>query len=115
MVTRIARRVAVPLIVAALAACNNNGGTCAGEVNSAAQDGNKFIASGNFRNGQPVLTLTRNGANTVIAASTTTIDVAEFDIGGLPKGVYSASWEMSCYNEDGTATVTSHVPTITIQ
>ena len=110
------RRVVVAFTVFAAAACSNNGGSCSGEVDTAAQIGNTFHVAGNFQNGQPVLTLTMNGTSTVIAASTNTVDQAEFDITGLAKGVYSASWEMSCYNESGTKPIgTNHVPTMTIQ
>lgn len=112
----VAQRIALACAALALASCNNNGGGCTGEAITAAQIGKTLHVSGNFQNGQPVMTLSGTGFTTVIAATTNTGTDAEFDLTGVPTGAWTATWEISCFDGSGTHPFkTNRVPTVTVQ
>ena len=113
-------RASVLLIAAAAGAMigckSGTGSDCEIVVNSAAQTGNIFTATGTFKGGQPILRLSRGGTGVgAIAATTYGNGTATFNITGLAKGAYTTMWDMSCDNGDTISGATAAVPTITIQ
>jgi hypothetical protein len=107
------------LVVAALtvASCDDDDtlpGGCSGHVASQIQNGNKIQILGSFADGQPIMRLTKNGVNNEIAATDYDDVGAEFDITGVAKGTYTATWILSCFNEEGEVVMTSGVTTVTI-
>ena len=113
---RVLRAVVVMAAVTVAAGCSSNSSeSCRGTVSTVTQTGNTLDAKGSYNDGQPVLVLSQNGTNIrTINASTTNDNDATFDVTGLAKGAYTATWTMAC-ELGGSATVTSSVPTITIQ
>ncbi len=108
--------VVVAAAFAMAAGCSSSSSeSCHGSVSTVTQTGNTLDAKGSYNDGQPVLVLSQNG-NTIrtIDASTTDDNDATFDITGLAKGTYTATWTMAC-ELGGSAAVTSSVPTITIE
>jgi hypothetical protein len=109
------RVAAAAAFVMASGCSSNSSESCRGTVSTVTQTGNTLDAKGSYNDGQPVLMLSQNGNSIrTVNASTTDDNDATFDITGLAKGVYTATWTMSC-ELGGSATVTSSVPTITIQ
>jgi len=87
--------------------------TCSETIDKVTQSRNTLTATGDFNTGgQPILTLQKGTSSQVITSSGHDLTTATFDITGIPPGVYTATWDLSC---DGIPDVTSHVSTITIQ
>ena len=78
--------------------CSSNAGEdCRATISTVTQTGNTLDAKGSYTDGQPVLMLSQNGMSIrTIDAATTDDNDATFDITGLAKGAYSATWTMSC-------------------
>lgn len=106
---------AATLNLACSSSSDDDSDSCDGSVDSAEQTGNTFTADGKFSNGQPILSLTAGGVTHTIPATDYDNGSATFDITGLPKGAYSATWYISCDDDSGEQTMSSDVPTVTIK
>ena len=117
MFRRFAAALAATLVVVLIAGCSNSNSDeeCGGFIKSASQLGNDFSASGTVNKGQPILTLTGNGRTFTLASDNYGPTYADFDVTGIPKGVYSATWVISCDDGSGQKPLSNSVPTMTIQ
>lgn len=71
---------------------------CGGSVTSASVQGKTVSAAGSFKGGQPIIVFSMGGTNHVYPASDYGTSSATFDVTGLPAGMYSVTWEISCDN-----------------
>jgi hypothetical protein len=107
--------IATCVLSAGCGAKSSSDTACAETINSATQTGNTVTAKGSFKGGQPLLRLTQGTGDYFATPISNTDDTAMFDITGIPKGAYTATWDISCYDSEDAPFVRPFVPTFTIK
>lgn len=88
---------------------------CEARIDTVDQTGTILTAHGQFTGGQPLLRLVVGADTNVIPGQGGDPEAALFDVTGVPTGVYTVTWDISCEDANANGHVTTGVKTITIK
>lgn len=100
------RHTSTILTFALLASCGEEGdSTCSGSVDDVMAGAPGTISiTGDFSAGQPIAQVPQGGGIMLYPAASYTATTATFT--GLPSGMYSVNWLLSCFDNSGQVSMT---------